>query len=100
VLTLIADVLCPVEVVFRGVLHKRGVDIQQGVAEKRVVGGDVAAVGGVVADWPAHTLLPQVAHEELQADEREDAEAEHGEDHDVRQLFHRLDEGADDGLQA
>jgi len=48
----------------------------------------------------ADTLLPQVAHEELQADEGEHAEADHGQDHDVRQLLYRLDQRAHDGLQA
>lgn len=48
----------------------------------------------------ADALLPQVSHEELQADEREHAQAEHGEDHHVGQLLHRLDQGAHDGLQA
>lgn len=80
-LTLIADVLRPVERALRGVLHHRAVDFQQRAVE-RVVPKDVAAVGGV-ADRQTHTLLPQVAHEELQTDEGEDAEAEHGEDHDV-----------------
>lgn len=47
----------------------------------------------------ADALLPQQAHEELQADEGEHAEAEDGEDHHVRQLPHRLDQSADDGLQ-
>ena len=42
----------------------------------------------------------QVAHEELQPDEREHAQTEHGQDHDVRELLHRLDQGAHDGLQA
>lgn len=76
-LTLIVDVLRPVE--------RRGVDVQQGVVEKHgvVCGGGVAAVSGVAAEWKTHALLPQVAHEELQTDEGEDAEAEHGEDHDV-----------------
>lgn len=48
----------------------------------------------------ADTLLPQVSHEELQADEGEDAQTEDGEDHHVGELLHRLDQSADDGLQA
>lgn len=82
-LTLIVDVLRPVE---------GGVEAQQ--ARVAVV----AAAAAVVHD--AHALLPQVAHEELQADQGEDAEAEHGENHHVRQLLHRLYQGAHDGLQA
>lgn len=46
------------------------------------------AVDGLIADWPEHTLLPQVPHEELQADERKHAEAEHRQDHHIRQLLH------------
>lgn len=48
----------------------------------------------------ADALLPQVSHEELQADEGEDAEAEDGEDHHVGELLHRLNQGTNDGLQA
>ena len=48
----------------------------------------------------ADTLLPQVPHEELQADEGEDAQTEDGEDHHVGELLHRLDQSTDDGLQA
>ena len=102
-LTRVADVLRPVEGVLCGVLPKRGVDVHQGVVVVEehvlVLAGYVAAVGAVDERIP-HTLLPQVAHEELQADEGEDAETEHGEDHHVRQLLHRLDQGAHDGLQA
>ena len=67
------------------------------VAEEGGVGGH-AVVEAVfrVAD----TFLPQVPHEQLQADEGEDAQAEHGEDHHVRQLLHRLDQSAHDRLQA
>lgn len=63
-LTLIADVLRPVERALRGVLRHRAVDFQQRAVE-RLIRKDVAAVGGVAADWQTHTLLPQVAHEEL-----------------------------------
>lgn len=82
-LTLIVHVLRPVE---------GGVEAQQACV------GVIAAAAVVVND--AHALLPQVAHEELQADQGKDAEAEHGENHHVRQLLHRLDQGAHDGLQA
>lgn len=86
-LTLIADVFSPVE----GAVEAQ----QAGVVE----GGGVD-VTAVVMVHDAQALLPQVAHEELQADQGEDAEAEDGEDHYVRQLLHRLDQGAHDGLQA
>lgn len=49
------------------------------VADERVV---EAALGATDA------LLPQVAHEELQADERKDTQAEDGEDHYVGQLLY------------
>lgn len=58
------------------------------------------AVGAVELREVAHALVPQVAHEELQADEGEDAEAEDGEDHHVGQLLHGLDQRPHDGLQA
>lgn len=67
------------------------------VAEEGGVGGQ-AAVEAVRR--AAHALLPQVSHEELQADEGEDAQAEDSEDHHVSQLLHRLDQSAHDGLQA
>lgn len=47
----------------------------------------------------ADALLSQQPHEELQADEGEDAEAEDGQDHHVCQLPHGLDQSTDDGLQ-
>lgn len=66
------------------------------VAEK----GCVGAEGGVDAvREAADALLPQQAHEELQADEREHAEAEDGQDHHVCQFPHRLDQSSYDGLQ-
>lgn len=43
--------------------------------------------------------MPEVPHEELQADEGKDAQAEDGEDHDIRELLHRLDQRPDDRLQ-
>lgn len=73
-LTFIVDVLIPVKVL-------------------RAVGVDLGHV-----DRPDHALLAQVSHEELQADEGKDAQAEDGKDHHVRQLLHRLDQGAHNGL--
>lgn len=74
-LTLIADVLSPVE---------SDVEAQQA----GVVDGGGVDVTAVVMVNDAQTLLPQVAHEELQADQGEDAEAEDSEDHYIRQLLH------------
>lgn len=67
------------------------------VAEEGGVG-----VEGVVdaVRCAADALLPQVTHEELQANEGKHTEAEHGQDHHVRQLLHRLDQRAHNGLQA
>lgn len=58
------------------------------VAEEGDVGGQAAvdAVGSA-----ADTFLPQIPHEELQADESKDAQAEDGKDHHISQLLHRLD---------
>lgn len=74
---------------------------------QRGPGPVVAVEGGVLRQAAvdavrraADALLPQVPHEELQADEGEDAQAEDGEDHHVGQLLHRLDQSAHDGLQA
>ena len=64
----------------------------RGVAEvpqQRVVGGG----------RPADALLPEVPHEELEADQGEDGQREHRQDHDVHHLLHRLDQSAHDGLQ-
>lgn len=47
----------------------------------------------------ADALLAQQPHEELQANESENAETEDGQDHHICQLLHRLDQSADDGLQ-
>ena len=62
--------------------------------------GGIGAVGAVEHREVADALVPQVAHEELKADEGEDAEAEDREDHHIGQLLHRLDQGPHDGLQA
>lgn len=67
------------------------------VAEEGGVGGQA------VVDTmrrAADALLPQVSHEELQADESEDAQTEDGEDHHIGEFLHRLDQSSDDGLQA
>lgn len=55
----------------------RGVVVQPQILQEGAVGGR-----------PAHALLPQVAHEELEADEGKDAQAENSEDHHVRELLH------------
>ena len=55
---------------------------------------------GSIGGRPLYTFIPQVAHEQLQPDESKDTQTEHREDHDVRQLLHRLDQGPHDGLQA
>lgn len=66
----------------------RGVVVQPQILQEGAVGGR-----------PAHTLLPEVAHEELEADEGEDAQAENREDHHIRELLHRLDQSPHDRLQ-
>lgn len=48
----------------------------------------------------ADAFLPQVSHEELQANKSEDAQTEDGEDHHISEFLHRLDQSSDDGLQA
>lgn len=45
------------------------------------------------------TLLPQIPHEQLQANESKHAETEDSEDHDIRQFLHRLNQGANDGFK-
>lgn len=63
----------------------------------------LAAIGQVAlgnVDWPDHTLVAQVAHEELETDKGKDTQAEDGQDHHIRKLLHRLDQGAHNGLQA
>lgn len=51
-------------------------------------------------DWPDDTFLPQIPHEELQSNKCKHTKTEDGQNHHVRQLLHRLDQGAHDGLQA
>lgn len=67
------------------------------VAEEGGIGGQ-AAVDTVRC--AADAFLPQVSHEELQADESEDAQTEDGEDHHIGEFLHRLDQSSDNGLQA
>lgn len=52
----------------------------------------------VKVDRPDHTLLAQVAHEELETNQGKDAQAEDSQDHHVRELLHRLDQGTHNGL--
>lgn len=54
----------------------------------------------VEVDWPDDTLLAQVPHEKLETNEGKDTQAEDSQDHHIRKLLHRLDQGTDDGLQA
>lgn len=58
----------------------------------------VDGLGGV--DWPDHTLVAQVAHEKLETNEGKDTQAEDGQDHHIRKLLHRLDQGAHNGFQS
>lgn len=52
-----------------------------------------------VANWrPFDTFLPQISHEQLQANESKHAETEDGEDHDIRQFLHRLNQGSNNGF--
>ena len=41
----------------------------------------------------------QVAHKELQPNQGKHAQTEHSQDHDIWELFHRLDQGPHDGFQ-
>lgn len=49
--------------------------------------------------WDENAFLPQVSHEELEANQGKDTETKDGQDHGISQLLHWLDESADDGLQ-
>ena len=63
----------------------------------------LAAIGRVAVgdvNWPDHTLVTQIAHEKLEANEGKDAQAENGQDHHIRKLLHGLDQGAHNGLQS
>lgn len=62
--------------------------------------GAVLEIALVEVYGPYDTLVPKVPHEELQANQGENTQAEHRQDHHVRQLLHRLNEGAHNCLQA
>lgn len=47
-----------------------------------------------------HALVPQLAHEHLQREQGEHAEAEHDERHHFDELAHGFEQGVDDGAQA
>ena len=55
---------------------------------------------GSIGGRPLHAFIPQVAHKELQPNQCKHAQTEHSQDHDIRELLHRLDQGSHDGLQA
>ena len=78
-LTFIIDVGIPVKGIIAGpaLLAVPGVVTVPGVVAKP------HAVGVIEGRGPAHTLLPQVSHEELQPHQGKDAQAEDGEDHHV-----------------
>jgi len=64
-----------------------------------VIEGHGQVVTVAPAKWrPFDTFLPQISHEELQANESKHAETEDGEDHDIRQFLHRLNQGANNGF--
>lgn len=75
VLTIVTDVLIPVKAL-----------------------AAIVQVCFVQIDWPINTLLAQVAHEELETNEGKDTQAEDSQDHHIRKLLHRLDQGTNDGL--
>lgn len=56
-------------------------------------------VGVIHGRGPTHALLTQVSHEKLQPHQGKDAQAEDSEDHHIRQLFNRLDQGSHNRLQ-
>ena len=64
------------------------------------VGDPVGPVGGGGDGDLHHTLVPQLTHVDLQGEESEDHQAEHGERHHLRQLLHRVQESVDDRLQS
>lgn len=78
-------------------------EVKSAVAIIRVIKAGVIEVGsqGFIGGErrPIDTFLPQIAHKELQADESEHAETEDGQDHDICQLLHRLNQSSDDGFQ-
>ena len=54
----------------------------------------------IICKWSLHTFMLQVAHKKLQPNQGKHAQTEHSQDHDIWELFHRLDQGPHDGLQA
>ena len=48
----------------------------------------------------ADAFLSEDAHVNLESKESENAEGEHSENDDIPEIFHRLDHGTNDGLQA
>ena len=65
------------------------------------VGGVAHPVGPVGGGGDLEdTLVPQLPHVDLQGEQREDHQAEHGERHHLRQLLHWVQESVDDRLQA
>lgn len=100
-LTFVVDVSIPVKGVVAGpalLAAPSVIAIPRVVAVPRVIAVP-RGVGVIHGRGPAHALLTQVPHEELQPHERKDTQAEDGEDHDVGQLFHGLDQGSYNGLQ-
>ena len=100
-LTFITDVSIPVKGIVAGpaLLAAPGVVAVPGAVAAPGVVAIPRGVGVIEGRGPAHTLLPQVSHEELQPHQGKDAQAEDGEDHHVREFFYRLDQGPHDGLQ-
>ena len=106
-LTFITDVGIPVKGIVAGpallaapgVVAAPGVIAAPGVVAVPRVVAIPRGVGVIEGRGPAHTLLPQVSHEELQPHQGKDAQAEDSEDHHVREFFYRLDQGPHDGLQ-
>lgn len=62
--------------------------------------GAIFKIALVKVYGPHHTLVSKIPHEQLQANQGENTQAEHGQDHHIRQLLHRLNEGAYNCLQA
>lgn len=85
VLTFIIDVGIPVKGKVAGpalLAVPRVITIPRVIAVPGVIA--VPRGVGVIKGWgPAHTLLPQVSHEELQPHQGKDTQAEDSEDHHV-----------------
>lgn len=68
---------------------KGAVGLYGGVEGHSVIkGGGVKKPCAVCFDWPSHTFLTQISHEQLQADEGKNRESEDGQNHDVYHLLH------------